>query len=174
MNHRMKVRLTLTGRYSPMLRSGPNEHEPGGSAGQAHNIKKASDGMRTVGVLIAVSRVTDRLIDFYALPVGIQFVGHDQGQGGSNYSSHFRAMRDNPDSSVRLDTNEHIGMKRGIIGVSAYIIGLVSVQYFRRVICTHDKRSRRTQPLEEPSSTHIFNRAHAFSSAAALIAARIL
>src|ERR1700751_3361053 len=107
MNHRMKVRLTLTDRYSPTLRSGPNDHEAGGGAGQPHNIKKASHGMRTVGILIAVSRVTDRLIDFYASPVGIQFVGNDQGQSGSDYSSHFRSMRDNPDSSVRLDTDEH-------------------------------------------------------------------
>src|ERR1700758_3073174 len=130
--------------------------------------------MRTVGVLIAISRVADRLIEFYALPVGVQFVGHDQGQSGSNYSSHFRAMSDNPDPSVRLDTYEHIGMKRGIIGVSTYIIGLVSVKHSRRVICPQHKRSRRAQSLEESSSTHIFNRAHAVSSAAALIAARIL
>src|ERR1700746_261033 len=129
MNHLMKVRLTLSGRHSPTLRSGPNEHDAGGSPGQAHNIKKASDGMGTVGVLIAVSRVTDRLIDFYALPVGIQFVGHDQGQSGSNYSSHFRAMSDNPDCSVRLDTYEHIGMKRGIIGVSTHFVRLVWAQF---------------------------------------------
>src|ERR1700746_3536466 len=129
MNHRMKVRLTLTDRYSPTPRSGPNEHEAGGSAGQPHNIKKASHGMRTVGVLIAVSRVTDRLIDFYAPPVGIQFVGDHQGQSGSNYGSHFRAMSDNPDTSVRLDTYEHIGMKRGIIGVSTHFVRLVWAQF---------------------------------------------
>src|SRR5246127_5734909 len=174
MNHLMKVRLTLSGRHSPTLRSGPDEHEAGGSARQAHNIKKAADGVRTVGVLIAVSRVTDGLIEFYALPIGVQFVGHDQGQSGSNYSSHFGAMSDNPDCSVRLDTYEHIGMKRGIIGVSTHIVGIVSVQHSRRVICTQHKRSRRTQSLEESSSTRIFNRAHAVSSAAALIAARIL
>src|SRR5246127_6008226 len=107
MNHLMKVRLTLSGRDSPMLPSGPNEHDAVGSPGQAHNNKKASDGMGTVGVLIAVSRVTDRLIDFYALPVGIQFVGHDQGQSGSNYSSHFPATSENPDCCVRLDTHEN-------------------------------------------------------------------
>src|ERR1700731_4728712 len=160
MNHRMKVGLTLTGRYSPMLRSGPNEHEGGSSAGQAHNIKKASDGMRTVGVLIAVSRVTDRLIDFYALPVGIQFVGQDHRQGGSNDGSHFRAMSDNPDSSVRLDTDEHIGMKRGIICVSTHIVGVVSPQLCGHKMGPQDDRPRRTEALEEPSSTHIFNHAH--------------
>src|ERR1700756_772585 len=173
MNHRMKVRLTLTGRYSPKLRSGPNEHEAGGSAGQAHDIKKASHGMRTGGVLIAVSRVADRLINFYPLPVGVQFVGHDQGQSGANYGSHFRAMSDNPNGSVRLDTDEHIGMKRGIIGVSTHIVGFVWPQFLGRIICAQDERSRSSHAFEKAASTNIFNRAHAGSCAAALMAARM-
>src|SRR5882762_11368238 len=107
MNNRVKVRLTLTDRHSPPLRRGPNEHEPGGSAREAHHIKKASHRVRTVSVLIAVPGIADRLIDFHALPVGLQFVGHDQGQRGANYGAHLRTMSDNPDRSVRFDTYKH-------------------------------------------------------------------
>src|SRR5205807_3578957 len=173
MNNRMKIRLTLADGDSPLLGRGPNKHKPGCSAGQAHHVKKASHGMRTVRVLIAISRVTDRLINFHALPVGVQFVGQDHRQSCANYGSHFRAMSDNPDSSVRLDTYKYIGMQCGIIGVSANATGVVSSQYLGYIICTQDKRSRSSQALEKPTSTHIFNRAHAGSCAAALMAARM-
>ena len=36
--------------------------------------------MRSVGVLVAVARVADRLLDLHPLPVGIELVGHDQRQ----------------------------------------------------------------------------------------------
>ena len=173
MDHRVDLRLTLTRRHSPLLRRGANEHQPGCSAGEAHDIKKASDGMRTVRVLIAVSRIADRLINFHALPVGIQFIGYHQGQGCANYSAHFRTMSNNPDGSVGLDTHKHIGMKSGIICVSMPIVGLLSPQYFRRVTCAQDERSRSSHALQKPTPTYIFNRAHASSFAAALIAARM-
>src|SRR5882762_61903 len=135
--------------------------------------KKASHRVRTVSVLIAVPGIADRLIDFHALPVGLQFVGHHQGQRGANYGAHFRAMRDNPDRSIRFDTYKHIGMKCGIICVGTHIVGLMASQYFGCVICAQDKRSRSSEALEKPTATHIFNRAHRDSFTAALIAARM-
>src|SRR5580700_4592083 len=98
MNNRMDIRLTLTDRHAPLLGRGLNEHDPGRSAGNPHHVKKASDGMRTVSVLIAVSGITDRLINFHALPVRIQFVGYDQRQSRANYGTHLRAMSNNPNS----------------------------------------------------------------------------
>src|ERR1700758_2744657 len=51
-------------------------------------------------------------------------------------------MSHNPNGSVRLDTDEYIGMKSGIIGVSTHIIGPVSPQHFGRIIRAQDERSR--------------------------------
>jgi len=82
--------------------------------------------MRTIRVLIAVPAIANRLINFHALPVCIQFIGHDQRQSGANYGAHFRAMSNNPDSSVRLDTHEYIGMKCGLVCVTKGIVGLLS------------------------------------------------
>src|SRR5271156_2903084 len=173
MHHCMKVCLTLADGHSPLLSRGLNEHDPRGRAGQPHHIEKASDGMRTVSVLIAVPRIANRLINLHTLPVGIQFVSHHHGKSGANYRAHFRAMSDNPDSSVSLDAHKNIGMKCGVIGVSAHAGGLLSPQYFGCVISAYDERSGASQSLQKPTPTHIFNRAHAGSCAAALMAARM-
>src|SRR5580692_10121721 len=129
MHHCMKVCLALIDGHSPLLSCGLNKHDPRGSAGEPHHIEKASDGMRTVRVLVAVSRIADRLINLHTLPVGIQFVSQNHGKSRANYGAHFRAMSDNPDSSVSLDAHKNIGMKRGVVGVAAHAGGLLSPQY---------------------------------------------
>src|SRR5580704_9439014 len=173
MHYCMKVCLTLTDGHSPLLSRGLNEHHPRDSAGQPHHIEKASDGMRTVSVLVAVPRIADRLINLHTLPVGIQFVSQNHGKSRANYRAHFRAMSDNPDSSVSLDAHKNIGMKGGVVGVGAHAAGLLSPQYVGCVINAYNERSGASQSLEKPTPTHIFNRAHANSCAAALMAARM-
>ena len=64
-------RCALSGREIPSLRGRLYEHQPRGGAGLSHDIIKASDRMGSIGVLIAVTRIADRLVDFHSLPVGV-------------------------------------------------------------------------------------------------------
>src|SRR4030095_6804514 len=89
--------------HAPALRGGPDEHEPCGGAGFAQRCKGAADRVRAVGVLVAVFFIADGLHDFYAIPVGVQFVGDDAGKSSLAAAAHFGAMSDGVDSAVSVD-----------------------------------------------------------------------
>src|SRR5215467_2386724 len=89
--------------YAPVLRCGAHQHESCRGAGLAQRFKRTTDGVRAIRVLIAVLFVTYCLYDFYAIPVGVEFVGNDAGQGGLAAAAHFRAMRDGVDGAVGVD-----------------------------------------------------------------------
>src|SRR5207248_1204260 len=56
----------------------------------AHWHQVVPGAARSVGILIAeLDFVAVRLLHLYARPVGLQFLGHDQRQAGSDARSHF-------------------------------------------------------------------------------------
>ena len=71
--------------------------------------------MRSVCVLIPVTRVAYRLLDFQSLPVGVQLVGNYQRQRSANSRAHLGAMRDDVNRSVRVDSDKYVGMQGGKI-----------------------------------------------------------
>src|SRR5918996_463068 len=92
----------------PLLRGRLNQHEPRGSAGLPHDIIKASDRMRSIGVLIAVARIADGLVDLHLLPIGVQLVSNDERERSANAGAHLRTMSDNPYGAVRINPDKHI------------------------------------------------------------------
>src|SRR2546427_9447746 len=101
----------LSRRDIPPLGGRLYEHQPRGGAGLAHDVIKTSDRMRSVCVLIPVTRVAYRLLDFQSLPVGVQLVGNYQRQRSANSRAHLGAMRDDVNRSVRIDSEKYAGMQ---------------------------------------------------------------
>src|SRR5260221_7768723 len=59
--------------------------------------------MRAVSILIAKFFVAGGLHDFYAGPVGVQFIGNDAGQSGSAAAAHFGAVRNGVNGASGID-----------------------------------------------------------------------
>ena len=73
--HLMIAGLHLTHGHAPFGGGGAFEHEAGGGTGIANDLDKVADGAGAIGVLRAVFSIAERLLNFYALPVGFEFVG---------------------------------------------------------------------------------------------------
>src|SRR5260221_13003113 len=59
--------------------------------------------MRAVSILIAEFFVAGGLHDFYAGPVGVQFIGNDAGQSSSAAAAHFREVRNGVNGAIGID-----------------------------------------------------------------------
>jgi len=129
--------------------------------------------MRSVGVLITVSCVTDGLFDLHALPVGVELVRHHEGQGGTNDRAHLRAMRDDVDRPVGIDADEDIRMQGRLVGVRAPVAGFLRPQQLGHGLRAEYEGPGSGQPHEEPAAADVDDLAHAPPFAAALMAARI-
>src|ERR1700724_1760478 len=73
-NYHMQLCRTLRGRCVPSLRGGRDQHPARRSTAFSQSVEKASYGMRAVRVLISISLIANRLVDFHALPVGVELV----------------------------------------------------------------------------------------------------
>ena len=129
--------------------------------------------MRSVSVLVAISRVADRLFDFHPLPVRIQFIRQNEGDGSAAGGTHFRAGCHQIDGSIGIDSHKHAGVQGGAVGMGASRC-LSRPQEIRNQADTQDQGSGGNYALQKTAPAHVQDVvAHAFSPAAALMAARI-
>ena len=74
-NNKSRLGSTFFFRNIPLLGCGGDEHGAADSTDLPHLIEEAANRVRAVSILIAETRITDGLVDFYFGPVGIEFVG---------------------------------------------------------------------------------------------------
>ncbi len=72
----------------PSRGGGGDQHRASGGAYLAHQVEVAADGVRAIGILLAVFWIAYCLVDFDFGPVGIEFVGDHQGQSGAAAAAH--------------------------------------------------------------------------------------
>src|SRR5215475_6300288 len=111
--------------------------------------------MRAVGILVAIFFVAGSLDDFYALPVGIEFVGCNQRNSGAAAASHFAAVRDDENSSVGVDCEPNVGRKRALQS-GRFVSRSALVAAAHHVHAQH-KSARAEHSFEEPATADIFD-----------------
>src|SRR5262249_53410109 len=97
--------------HTPFLCSSAHEHQSCGGASFAQRVEGPTNGVGTVGVLVAVLFIAHRLHDFHSIPVGVEFVSDDAGKSGLAAAAHFGAVRDGVDRAVGVD--REVGARRG-------------------------------------------------------------
>ena len=114
-HHFMILRLHFGHGNAPLRGRGLLEHRARGGAGLPHGLVETTDGVRPVGILIAVFSVADRLLNLDAIPVGVEFIGNHHGESRANAGAHFRAVRDDDHRAVGLDAEVDAWMPGGLI-----------------------------------------------------------
>ena len=71
--------------------------------------------MRSVGVLTSVARVADRLFQLHPLPVRVQFIGQNEGDGSAAAGAHLGPVCYKMYGSVGVNSNKHAGVQDGTI-----------------------------------------------------------
>ena len=108
-DHFVIARLHLTRRHAPFGGGGALEHHARGGAGVFDGLDKVADGAGAIGVLRTVFGVAQRLFYLDALPVGFQFLGEHQRQGGADAGAHLGAVGHNGDEPIGGDADEDVG-----------------------------------------------------------------
>ena len=104
--------LALGDRHLPLGRGGLDEHDARRCAGLTEGVEEVADGLRSVGVLVAIPRVADALFDLDARPVGIELVGGDHRERGADAGPHLRAVRHDMHRAVGIDAEVDARMER--------------------------------------------------------------
>src|SRR5258708_35650943 len=71
--------------------------------------------MRAVRILISIALIADGLLELHALPIGFEFIGQDKRERRADSRSHLRAMRDDENPSVRINSEIHAGIQHSVI-----------------------------------------------------------
>src|SRR6202008_3556146 len=123
--------------------------------------------------LVAVTPVADGLLDFYSVPIRVQFVGNYEWQGRAACRTHLRAMGHDPNGAVGINSEINARVQRGVIRVGIvwkFIAGRwPGVIAHAKHQCSHGDDASR----QKSAPADVFNPVHAISPAADLIAARI-
>src|SRR5271157_3514935 len=113
MLHRVRLAgVTFGGRNIPPRGGGADEHQTSGGAGLPHHVEEIADGVRRIGLLVAILWIGERLLDLDSLPVGAEFIGQDNWQRGLDPVPHLGAMRDDRNRSVGGDGHPQTRLKR--------------------------------------------------------------
>ena len=153
-NDGVQIGFAFRRRDSPLVGGGLREHHARGRAGLAHGLEEFADGMRAVRILRAVAFVAEGLFEFHALPVGIQFIGQNQRHGSAAGRAHFRAMGDDVDCSVGIDSHEYVGVQRGMVDLGVPRQSL-RVQRIGKILHAQHKRARRCRALQKPAPAYV-------------------
>ena len=130
--------------------------------------------MRSIRVLVSVARVADRLFQFHALPVCIQFIGKNERDGRAAGGTHLRPMSHDKHGAIGINSHKGVGVQDSLVGVSGGP-GLGRPQHVRNEAHTKNQSAGGDDSLQKTATADIQNVvAHTLSPAAALIAARIL
>src|ERR1700704_792510 len=78
MHNNMQIGFTLSCRDTPLMGGSLNQHESRRCPRFAHRVVERADRMRPVSILVTVSLIADGLLNFYALPIRIQFISDNQ------------------------------------------------------------------------------------------------
>jgi hypothetical protein len=160
-------------RHFPFGRRGGHEHRLGGRAGPAERLEEVADRARTVGVLVAVTRVADRLLDGDPAPIGLQLVGGHLRQRRPDAGPHLGTVRDDEDGAVGADAEVDARIERRRLGLRAERRRL-GPDGLGQHLGRDDEGAGRRDPLQEVPAADILDRAHARPPfAAVLIAARM-
>ncbi len=94
-------------------------------------------------------------------PIGIEFVGYDQGQRCAAATTHLGAMSNDGDGAVTCDTEEDTWLKK-VWGIIEY----VGPKRFGYEACTQHKRPSCDGALQKSAAADILDVVHAISFAA--------
>ena len=176
MNDHVQIGLALRYRHSPLLGRGLGQHQARRGSRLAHTVVKAANGMRSVGVLISVPRVTDRLFEFHPLPVRIQFVRQNERDRSAAAGTHLRAVapRYRRFRRCRFRRTRWDAGRRCRHESRTAVSAAALRNQVRNKTHAQDQGAGRNHSLQKTTPADVQNVvAHAFSPAAALIAARI-
>ena len=107
------LRLAFADRNVPGLGCGGLEHLARGGAGQPHRPKELPRAARSVGVLVAIFRITLPLDHLDAVPVGLELIGQHQWQIGFDAGAHLGAACDDGHEASVVNRKKGIWLKRG-------------------------------------------------------------
>ena len=110
-------RDALAARDAPLPRGRRHQHRPRRGAGVPERLVEIADRPRAVGVLIAVARVANALLDGHAAPVGVELVGGHLRQRRPDAGAHLGAMGDDEDRAVGTDAEIHARIQRRRLGL---------------------------------------------------------
>ena len=110
-------RDALAARHAPLPGGRRQQHRPRRGAGVAERLVEVADRPRAVGILIAVARIADALLDGHAAPVGVELVGGHLWQRRPDASAHLGAMGDDEDRAVGTDAEIHARIQQRRLGL---------------------------------------------------------
>ena len=108
--------------------------------------------MRAVGILVAVFRVADRLIDLHFRPIGIQFVRNHQRKRSAAAAAHLRAAGDDGDRPIARNGEKNVRLKNRRL-----ISGGFGPQRFWNKLQAQHKCSGGKSALQKSASADILN-----------------
>ena len=123
-HHFVVLRRALGLGHSPLRRRRAHQHRPRRGAGMAERFVEVADRSRAVGVLVAVARIADALLDGDAAPVGVELVGRDLRQAGPDAGAHLGAVRHDEDRAVGPDAEIDARVEGRRLGLRAEGRGL--------------------------------------------------
>ena len=103
---RMMTSPTLRGGQLPVVGSRMHQHLACGRTGLAQRPPEHAHAARTVGVLIPVPGVCQRLHDIDTLKIGLEFIGEDAGQHGTHALPHLAATDGDENGTARIHRDE--------------------------------------------------------------------
>src|SRR5262249_37881675 len=112
MQDKLRFGGALFFRHVPLLGSRADEHGATGGADLSHLVEETPNGVRSVGVLLAVPGIADGLVNPYFCPISIEFVRDDQWKCRAAAASHLGAMGHDGDGTISCDTQENIWSKK--------------------------------------------------------------
>ncbi len=89
--------------HAPLRRRRAHQHRPRRGAGVAERFVEVADRTGTVGILVAVARIADALLDGDPAPVRLQLVGRHLRQRRPDAGAHLGAMGHDEDRAVGPD-----------------------------------------------------------------------
>ena len=148
------LRLDFASGHIPLLGGGGDQHRLGARAGLAQLVPGARDRGRTASALAAIDFGIDgRLFHHDMVPVGVQFLGDDQAEGGLDALADFRRLGINGDGVVGGDADK--GVDHLILGVAQAFGGrLRGKGGAGQMEAQHQARGGRARQLEEGAPLH--------------------
>ena len=102
-HHFVVLRRALGLGHVPLRRRRAHQHRPRRGAGVAERFVEVADRSRAVGVLVAVARIADALLDGDPAPVRLELVGRHLRQRRPDAGAHLGSVRDDEDRAVGPD-----------------------------------------------------------------------
>src|SRR5260370_22713079 len=93
MNYNVQIGFALCCWNTPLLSRSLDQHESRRCSGLTHCVLERAYRVRPVRILVSVSLVANGLLDFYSLPIRVQFISYNDWQRGAARRARLPAMR---------------------------------------------------------------------------------